>query len=135
MSDSFEFTGMAALMRDVARFHYAFDAPVRTTPTIPSEVERQLRWDLIAEEVSELGEAWQADDLVDIADALADLIYVAVGMALVYGIPLHEVWEEVQRSNMDKRGGGRREDGKILKPAGWEPPKIRECLRRFGFLE
>jgi|DEB0MinimDraft_10_1074344.scaffolds.fasta_scaffold127876_2 predicted HAD superfamily Cof-like phosphohydrolase len=122
-------------MKDVAEFHRAFDVPVRTVPQIPSEIERQLRWDLITEEVSELGEAWQSDDLVDIADALADLIYVAIGMALTYGIPLHHVWDEVQRSNMDKLGGGRREDGKILKPANWEPPKIRECLRQYGLID
>ena len=80
--------------------------------------------------MSELGEAFANDDMIEISDALADLIYVAIGMALVYGIPLDEVWEEVQHSNMQKLGGGVREDGKILKPDDWEPPHIAEVLAK-----
>ena len=117
-------------INDVKAFHRAFGAPIRTTPAIPSDEERQLRWDLVVEEMSELGEAFANDDMIEISDALADLIYVAIGMALVYGIPLDEVWEEVQNSNMQKLGGGVREDGKILKPDDWEPPRIAEVLAK-----
>lgn len=55
---------------------------------------------------------------------LADLIYVAVGAALELGIPLGAVWAEVHTANMRKVGGGRRGDGKVLKPEGWTPPDV-----------
>ena len=121
---------LSEALNDVKAFHRVFGAPIRTTPAIPSDEERQLRWGLIVEEMSELGEAFANDDMVEISDALADLIYVAIGMALVYGIPLDEVWDEVQNSNMQKLGGGVREDGKILKPDDWEPPRIAEVLAK-----
>lgn len=68
-------------------------------------------------------------DLEAVADGLADLIYVCVGAALSFGVPLDRVWAEVQRANMDKLGGPKREsDGKQLKPAGWIGPRIREAI-------
>lgn len=74
-----------------------------------------------------------AGDMEEIADGLADLIYVAVGAALEFGIPLDRVWAEVQRSNMAKVDAetGRvrkRADGKVLKPDGWTPPDIKSAL-------
>jgi len=121
---------LSEAIKDVERFHRSFGAPVRTNPTFPSAEEKALRWNLIVEEMSELGEAFYHDDMVEISDAIADLIYVAIGMALSYGIPLAEVWEEVQNSNMQKLGGGVREDGKILKPDDWQPPRIAEVLAK-----
>lgn len=56
------------------------------------------------------------------------MIYVLVGAALAFGIPLDRVWSEVQRANMAKLGGARRADGKILKPEGWQPPRIHEAI-------
>ena len=67
-------------------------------------------------------------DILQVADGLADLIYVAVGAALAFGIPLDRVWSEVQRANMAKTGGKRSPMGKILKPEGWQPPRIREAV-------
>jgi predicted HAD superfamily Cof-like phosphohydrolase len=99
---------------------------------------------LIAEELEELGEAVGVNVRVDIADsdarydgqadivaaadALADLEYVSKGSAVTWGIPLSEVFDEVHRSNMTKVGGGRRADGKILKPATYSPPQIGRVL-------
>jgi predicted HAD superfamily Cof-like phosphohydrolase len=64
---------------------------------------------------------------------MADSIYVIVGAAIEYGIPLSAVWDAVQKSNLAKRDPStgkvrRREDGKILKPDGWKPPDIRAAL-------
>jgi len=82
------------------------------------------------EELREFGEAARHRDLPEIADALADLIYVTLGTAITYGIDLRPVWDEVQRANMAKVGGPKREDGKQLKPEGWEPPNIKKALQQ-----
>jgi predicted HAD superfamily Cof-like phosphohydrolase len=94
----------------------------------------QLRLRLLEEEFQEFKDAHAAHDKVEMADALADIIYLAVGTANVMNIPLDKVWEEVQRSNMDKidKTTGkvkRREDGKILKPEGWQGPQVEKVLK------
>ena len=122
-------------INDVMEFHEKFGIPIRMSPEIPPPVERQLRYDLEDEEHDELWEAWKDDNLVEIADALADKIYIAIGTALSYGIPLGDVWDEVHRSNMAKEGGGKRGDGKIQKPKGWVPPDVKGCLVRYGFTD
>jgi predicted HAD superfamily Cof-like phosphohydrolase len=117
---------------DVKDFHIAFGQRVGSTPMIPEDVdERCLRMDLLEEEFKEYMDAEQKLDLVGIADALADIIYIACGTAVSYGIPLDKVFEEVHRSNMSKLVDGkviRREDGKILKPEGWTSPQIDKIL-------
>ena len=83
---------------------------------------------LIWEEVEELSDAREENDLVGIADALADLAYVTVGMAIECGLPFTEVFREVHAANMRKLGpDGKpiyREDGKVVKPDGWTEPDI-----------
>jgi predicted HAD superfamily Cof-like phosphohydrolase len=74
-----------------------------------------------------------AKSLPDIADAIADSIYVLVGTALEYGIPLDRVWAAVRAANMAKVDPvtglvRKRADGKILKPDGWQPPDIAGVL-------
>ncbi len=120
--------------RQVGEFHRAYGLPVRDVPT--SEVGRDqvaLRLSLIQEEVSELAAAADLDDLVGVADALADIVYVAYGTAHVYGIDLDAVLDEVHASNMTKLGADgrpvRRSDGKILKGPGYRPPDIAAALR------
>ena len=91
---------------------------------------KALRQTLILEECVEFVDAQREDDMIGIADSLADLIYVICGAALAYGIPLTEVFDEVQRSNMSKFKGGikRRDDGKILKGDYFEEPDIKSIL-------
>lgn len=121
---------MKQAMEMVREFHDRFDVPVQALPGLPDDAEeRRLRMNLVAEEFFEYLKAEVTDDLIEIADGLADLIYVACGTALAYGIPLTEIFEEVHRTNMLKEGGGTRADGKILKPEGWEPPQIEEILQ------
>lgn len=123
---------MRDAMRMVGEFHEAFGLPDLDTPSIPHVSEIWLRQGLIDEEVEELREANLNRDIVEVADALADIIYVACGTALVYGIDLEAVFEEVHRSNMAKLGpDGQpiyRGDGKVLKPEGWTPPAIARAL-------
>lgn len=123
---------MRSLLADVRAFHEAMEIPVESSPTLATHDRRRLRGDLIAEEAEETVCALDSGDLVEIADGLADLIYVAVGTALELGIPLDRVWDEVHRSNMAKRGGPVRADGKQLKPEGWQPPDIARAIGMKG---
>lgn len=66
-------------------------------------------------------------------DAVADLIYVALGAAVTFGVNLGPIWSAVQRTNMAKVGGAVRPDGKILKPEGWQPPNVAELLWAQGW--
>jgi len=115
---------------DVLAFHSAFEMTINRKPTVPSAEDRKLRISLINEEAHEFMDATIAQDHEQVADALADLIYVAIGAAITWGIDLRPVWDEVQRTNMAKIGGRKRADGKWLKPDGWTPPDIQSALER-----
>ncbi len=113
----------------VFEFQTAFGLTWHPLPTmdVDSDVV-DLRISLLAEEVSEYYKAVLAQDLVKIADGLADIVYIAFGTAITYGIDLDEVLAEVHRSNMTKLGRDRRpmlrDDGKVLKPPHYEAPDI-----------
>lgn len=107
---------------------------VATTPSFPDSEVAELNMTLIKEEFRELKDAVEASDLVELADAMADLIYVIVGMAVTHGIPLQEVFAEVQRTNMAKFPDGkvlrRPSDGKVMKPSNWQPPDIKSIIEK-----
>jgi predicted HAD superfamily Cof-like phosphohydrolase len=119
---------------DVKDFHIAFGQRVGQSPLIPEDYnERDLRINLLEEEFKEYINAEEKNDITEIADALADIIYIACGTAVSYGIPLDKVFAEVHRSNMAKLVDGKpiyREDGKVMKPAGWTPPDIEGVLKK-----
>ena len=118
---------------DVKEFHQAFGQRIGDKPDLPDINERALRVRLLSEEFEEYRSAEYDNDIVEIADALADIIYIACGTAVSYGIPLDKVFEEVHRSNMAKLVDGkvlRREDGKVQKPEGWTPPDIEGVLKK-----
>ncbi|MEA5428613.1 MULTISPECIES: nucleoside triphosphate pyrophosphohydrolase family protein [Arcicella] len=91
-------------LNQVAEFHRTFKAPILDTPQIPSIERCNLRVSLIAEELKELQEAIEANDIVEIADALCDIQYVLSGAVLEFGLgnKFVELFNEVQRSNMSK---------------------------------
>ena len=91
-------------LNDVAAFHEIFDLPVLTTPQIPDTDRCRLRINLLEEELRELKEAIAKKDIVEAADALADLQYVLSGAILEFGLghSFKAVFDEVQRSNMSK---------------------------------
>lgn len=116
---------------DVKEFHQVFGQRVGEKPELPSKEERELRKKLLAEEYTEYVVAEYKNDLIEIADALADIIYIACGTAVSYGIPLDRLFAEVHRSNMAKLVDGkviRRSDGKVQKPDGWTPPDVKNIL-------
>ena len=102
-------------------------------PTITDDVDPQigLYMDLITEEYEELKEAYEQQDVVEVADALADLVWVIMGMASTLGMDFNEIWEEVKRSNMTKFPNGialRDKTGKILKPSTFSEPDLAPIL-------
>ncbi len=113
------------LVRD---WHRAAGVPVADKPALIPAARRDLRKRLINEEASEFAVAGDVGDLVLIADALGDLLVVVYGAAIEYGIDLEPVFGEIHRSNCTKVGGPVRADGKILKPPGYEPPRLRAVL-------
>jgi predicted HAD superfamily Cof-like phosphohydrolase len=123
----------SAAIRSVLEFHSTFGLPVNTTPTLRIDSELgKLRIDLLEEEVGEFADATKRQDLSALADALGDIVYVAYGAAITYGIDLDAVLAEIHRSNMSKLGAdGRpvyRSDGKVLKSPLYSPPDIATVL-------
>lgn len=94
--------------------------------------QSELYMELITEEFQELVEAFLAKDMVEIADACADLKWVIEGLEHTLNIPQQEVWDEVARSNLQKIGHDgkvlKREDGKVMKPEGWTAPDIKSIV-------
>lgn len=110
---------------DVMDFHRALDIPVGETPLIRRP---ELRVKLIREESKELCQAIEDGDLIEAIDGMCDLLVVTYGAAVEFGIDLEPFWIEVHKTNMAKRGGPTREDGKKLKPPGWQPPNLAPIL-------
>lgn len=155
-----------SLFDDVRDFHEKFGLPTdRTQP--PTDLTKSLarfRIRFLLEEMGELMlamgfygpsmtiktasqamEYYQPDsktDLTDAADALADLVYVALGTAHFMGIPFDQIWDEVQRANMAKeRASGaddprskRRHASDVVKPEGWKAPDHGPILRAAGWI-
>jgi len=113
-------------------FMESFGQEVLDTPTLPSAHLAKLRLELIREEFEELTVATNAMDIVEIADALTDILYVVYGAGHAFGIDLDECYHEVHRSNMSKLGAdGKpiyREDGKILKGPDYFHPNLKDIL-------
>ena len=87
-----------------------FGQEVKSEPGLPNEDVMDLRYELIREELDELAEGLVNKDIVEIADALTDILYVVYGAGAAFGIDLDKCFEEVQSSNMSKLG----EDGKPI---------------------
>jgi predicted HAD superfamily Cof-like phosphohydrolase len=123
------------IISDVARFHDAFGIENNQQPTAQlSAADVELRFNLMKEENEEYFEAAQNGDLVEIADALGDQLYILCGTILRHGLQhkIEEVFAEIQRSNMSKLDeNGKpiyREDGKVLKSALYFKPDIAKIL-------
>lgn len=114
---------------DVAKFMYACDQNAKDFGA-----QANLYMALIIEEYKELMVAFGNRDMIEIADACADLKWVIEGLEHTLGIPQQEVWDEVARSNLSKISASgkveKREDGKVLKPEGWTPPDIKSILKK-----
>ena len=121
----------------VKAFHTAFKIGHRETPKADLGTEKNiLRYKLMREENEEYLEAANANDLVEVADALGDMLYILCGTIIEHGLQykIEEVFDEIQRSNMSKLGENGepiyREDGKVLKGPNYFKPNIQEILER-----
>ena len=116
----------------VGDFMEVFGQIVEPEPIIPDDMTVDLRVDLIAEEFLELREAVANEDIVEIADALTDLLYVVYGAGHAFGIDLDECFLEVHASNMSKLDDDGqpiyREDGKVLKSDNYFKPNLASVL-------
>ena len=116
----------------VGDFMEAFGQEVNCEPTLRDQDTQDLRIDLIQEELDELALGIDNNDIVEVADALTDLLYVVYGAGHAFGIDLDECFTEVHESNMSKLGeNGRpiyREDGKVLKGPNYFVPNLEEIL-------
>lgn len=90
-------------------------------PRMLTEEMKELRYNLIDEELQEY---WDAVNVYQVADAIGDLLYVVYGAAETHGIDIEPIFAEIHRSNMKKLTGPKRADGKQLKPDDWTPPDI-----------
>jgi predicted HAD superfamily Cof-like phosphohydrolase len=124
-------TKARSLYDDVVAFHDKFDLPrpVTTAPSIPSLDVIEFRMKFMAEELLEWRDAVARKDLVKAADALADLVYVALGTAAFQGLPFDQIWDAVQVANMAKVRTPSAKESKrgskfdVIKPAGWVAPE------------
>lgn len=127
---------MRTMHDQVLEFHEIYNAYIGNRPELRDKKIARLRIGLLDEELNEYKEAVYTDNLIEIADSLADLLYVAIGAAISYGIPIDEVFEEVHRSNMSKLDANgkpiHREDGKVIKGPNYFPPDIVSILRKHG---
>ena len=121
----------------VKAIHTAFKIGHRETPKANLGIEKNmLRYKLMREENEEYLEAANDNDLVEVADALGDMLYILCGTIIEHGLQykIEEVFEEIQRSNMSKLGDNGepiyREDGKVLKGPNYFKPHIKEILDR-----
>ena len=120
----------------VKLFHKKFNIDYLDEPTanIPEEI-KQLRFKLMEEENLEYLKATRENDLVEIADALGDMLYILCGTIISHGLQnkIEEIFQEIQSSNMSKLGdNGKpiyREDGKVLKGPNYFKPDIRKILK------
>jgi len=119
--------------KDVKTFMETFGQEVVEEPKFPNEEITHLRLELIAEELDELYDAIENKDIVEVADALTDILYVTYGAGHSFCIDLDKCFAEVQRSNMSKLGeDGKpiyREDGKVMKGPNYSEPDLKSTLQ------
>ena len=115
---------------DVKNFMETYGQEVKIKPSFPSEKIVQLRYDLIKEELDELSDAINDKNIVEVADALTDLLYVVYGAGHAFGIDLDKCFAEVQRSNMSKLGEDGNpifnENGKVMKGPNYSKPNLKQ---------
>ena len=112
----------------VGTFMKTFGQEVKTKPSFSSDKINKLRIDLIKEELDELQEAMKNNDLLEVADALTDILYVTYGAGHAFGIDLDKCFGEVQNSNMSKLGENGEpiynDSGKVMKGPNYFKPDL-----------
>ena len=119
--------------RKVGTFMKTFGQEVKTVPSFSTEKINKLRIDLIKEELYELTEAMKNRDLLEVADALTDILYVTYGAGHAFGIDLDKCFDEVQNSNMSKLDENGNpiynESGKVMKGPNYFKPDLYKYIK------
>ncbi len=126
---------MKKQLDDIMDFHQTFQCYIQRSPNavIPKDI-KDVRQRILQEEVDELDDAAKKEDLIAVADALGDIVYVALGTVISYGLQdkFEKVFAEIHRANMSKLDEqGKpifREDGKILKSKLYTAPKLEPII-------
>ena len=117
----------------VGNFMITFGQEVKTEPSLGNDKINNLRLSLIKEELEELTDAMKKKDLVEVADALTDILYVTYGAGHAFGINLDRCFDEVQRSNMSKLGADSKpiynENGKVMKGPNYFKPDLSKFIK------
>ena len=117
----------------VGTFMKTFGQEVKMKPSFSSDKINKLRIDLIKEELQELTDAMNNKDLLEVADALTDILYVTYGAGHAFGIDLDKCFDEVQNSNMSKLGlDGKpiyNESGKVMKGPNYFKPNLNKFIK------
>ena len=128
---------MKKRISSVKKFHTAFGLGINENPVADlGEAKNLLRFNLMKEENEEYLEAANKGDLIEVADALGDMLYILCGTIIEHGMQhkIEEVFDEIQRSNMSKLGeDGKpvlREDGKVLKGPNYFRPDIKKLFKK-----
>lgn len=123
------------IQNDVNLFMQAAEQRVTTTPKAKTfdnkDPQTELYMKLVQEEFDETLDAFTKGDTIELADGIADTVWVLMGLASSAGIPFDAVWDEVKASNMSKVVDGKllkREDGKVMKPDGYFKPDLNAVL-------
>jgi predicted HAD superfamily Cof-like phosphohydrolase len=125
---------MKKQLEQLSEFQTSYNSTMNTEPTLISEDDYSLRYRLGKEELIEYFDACKDGNLTEIADALADQLYILLGTIVSHGMQevIEPIFNEVHRSNMSKLGAdGKpiyREDGKILKGENYSPPNVSQYL-------
>ena len=116
----------------VKTFMQTFGQEVKSKPSFSSEKINDLRYNLIKEELGELKQAMEDKDLLEVADALTDILYVTYGAGIAFGIDLDKCFEEVQNSNMSKLDKNGKpiynESGKVMKGPNYFKPDLSKFI-------
>ena len=116
----------------VKLFMQIFGQEVKTNASFSDDKTNKLRLDLISEELEELKNAFETKGLLEVADALTDILYVTYGAGHAFGINLDKCFDEVQNSNMSKLGSDGKpiynESGKVMKGPGYFKPDLSKFL-------
>jgi len=117
----------------VKNFMETFGQEVKNKPSFSSDKINNLRYELIREELDELKEALNNKDLLEVADALTDILYVVYGAGHAFGIDLDSCFEEVQQSNMSKLDKNGKpiynENGKVMKGPNYFKPNLNKFVK------
>ena len=123
----------------VGKFMKTFGQEVKNKPSFSSDKINQLRISLIKEELDELKEAMDSKNLLEVADALTDLLYVTYGAGHAFGIDLDKCFEEVQNSNMSKLGDDGKpiynEFGKVMKGPNYFKPNLIKYIKWYYIIK